>query len=153
LLFSSFYDDQKTIISIEKFERMIREKADSASWDIVLTNGDYEKYVRNLNKKVQLEIAYPFHIEDEEQDLQARYSWAALTGEEQDEGLFIGGQPATSLLGAHIASAALFALLNGVERKIDIDVNTIMISALEAAFVNYKERNVVPSPNGNRHHA
>lgn len=148
---SSIYDEKKASISLATFKQ--DKTTSQSSWDIIISDYDYAQYVHDLSTDVRVFIDYPFEYLNEEKELQARYSWASLTGEPTEDPLFIGGSPAISLIGAHVASASLSSFINGERKPIKININNIMISALEGAYGRYIERHELRKRVGNRHHS
>ncbi|MFA8439179.1 CoA transferase [Pueribacillus sp. YX66] len=151
LSFCSFYDELKTMISLKAFKKEINKYVSKS--DIVIADCYFAHYVSDLYTGAGVFIEYPFDYLNEEKELQARYSWAYLTGESMGDSLFIGGSPAISLIGAHIASASLSGFINNERKPIIININNIMISALEGAYGHYIESHKLRQRVGNRHHS
>ena len=137
------------------------------SWDIIL----WDSHSRStLNQRILtflsnskfscigVRIVFPEGIDsEEEQALQAMGGWMDLTGEPSQSPLVIGGYPASYLVGAHTATAGLFALLEkkwtGQGRLVQVQALTIAVSALEGAYSEYIATGKSRGSSGNRHHS
>lgn len=74
-------------------------------------------------------------IRSNELTLQAVAGWVDITGCPRQERLAVGGYPASSLWGAHVAFIALASLFEkevDEQREIEVDCFTILLSAIEA---------------------
>ena len=84
------------------------------SWDLVIWDSHCGReldqtilsyFKRKKVNKIGVRIQFPEGINlEEEEDLQAFGGWMELTGDPRKAPLKIGGNPATCLLGAHVAT-------------------------------------------------
>ncbi len=163
-----FRDGNKSLLSFSSISEkdiaicsLLYEK----KWDLIIEDSHScgqqlsPKAIRILNKRddlIRLIIQFPKEVDvGEEQSLQAIGGWRISTGDPKREPLPIAGYPATYLIGAHTATAGIFALLERSwtkkGRKVYIDALTIMVSALEGAYSQLKANQVVHHRVGNRH--
>lgn len=168
--FSSYRDADKYVLHVmnqREAEEMLERLLLYESWDIIIWDSHSS---RTLNQRVitflsnrkfsciGVRIDFPEGIEsDEEYALQAMGGWMDLTGEPSQPPLAIGGYPASYLVGAHTATAGLFALLEkkwtGRGRFVQVQALTVAVSALEGAFSEYIATGKSRGRSGNRHHS
>ncbi|WP_158232287.1 MULTISPECIES: CoA transferase [unclassified Sporosarcina] len=163
-----FRDDNKYLLyysNPSKKDAAIRSLLSEQKWDLIIKDSHScgqqlsSQAIQILNQKedlVCITIQFPEEVDvDEEQSLQAIAGWRTSTGDPEKEPLTIGGYPAAYLVGAHAATAGLFALLerNWTDkgREVYIDALIIAVSALEGAYSKFKAAQIVHHRVGNRH--
>lgn len=164
---STYHDQEKHFIVIGKLESYI-DKLEGLlirDWDIVIWDNhiiEYDSYLMTHTEQLDNTIKVRLDLPEgtglgEEQTLQAIGGWMELTGSPHKSPLSIGGRPATSIVGAHVATAGMLAL---VERKwnkqkelLTVCALTVIVSGLEGAYSDYLETGIARFRPGNRHHS
>lgn len=163
---SAFRDTKKQIIQTTGtlLPNKIQEVLEWGHWNIVLFDShmsdDLEKLLKPMiqhlpGKCFSVQIKFPLEVDcNEEAAMQAIGGWCQATGDPEREPLSIAGYPAAYLIGAHAATAGMFALLERKQQKreVIVDALTVVASALEGSVSNYMETGEVRNRAGNRHH-
>ncbi|MFS0574293.1 CoA transferase [Sporosarcina sp. 179-K 3D1 HS] len=161
---STFKDSRKRMIRTtdNQLPETIAEQLAVGHWDIVLWDSHMalhlESQLASLLEKISgsclsVRIHFPSTVDvKEEHALQEWGGWTSLTGDPHRSPLYIGGFPATSLVGAHTAAATMFAWLEQKKGFVQVDALTVVVSALEGVYTNYLETGEVRERVGNRHH-
>ena len=155
---SSKYLTYSELPSEPELLKLLKESWDLVIWDSHL-GSEIDRILlsyfdRKNGNKIGVRIQFPEGVTlEEEEDLQAFGGWMELTGDPQKEPLKIGGNPATCLLGAHVATGGILALVenNTIGRVIEVSVPTILASALEGAYSRYVNTGVTRTRTGNGH--
>lgn len=163
-----FRDDNKSLLyfsNSSERDTAIHSLLSKRKWDLIIADSHScgqqlsSQAIQVLNQRDDLvctTIQFPEEVDvDEEQSLQSIAGWRTSTGNPKKAPLTIGGYPAAYLVGAHTATAGLFALLERSwtekGRRVHIDALTIAVSALEGAYSQCKAARLVDQRVGNRH--
>jgi len=167
---SLFRDDEKNIVCYLTDAEFIQgvSKCLLSKWDFIIWDSHCNQTCKNLlHHFFELEpssetcigvfIDFPSSIDrEEEYTLQAMGGWMELTGHPELEPLQVGGYCSSHLVGAHAATGGLLATLTLQKNKkhiVQINVLTVVVSALEGAYSTYLATGEERRRVGNRHHA
>ncbi|WP_042348698.1 CoA transferase [Bacillus massiliigorillae] len=137
-------------------------------WDIIIwdrhCNNELTNHLKSFLQKnnshctcIGIYMDFPIGISlDEEDSLQAVSGWMELTGSPDRTPLQVGGSSATSIIGAHAATAGLLALVTMEHQQnqiVQINALSICVSTLEGAYSTYLDTGQLRGRIGNRHHS
>lgn len=148
--FDRYCDEGKTVLPT--FEQVVHRK-----WDIILYDDSVIPHIQQQLTgcdAVLVKMHCDRCIPPNELELQAVAGWIDVTGCPQQDGLPIGGYPASFLCGAHVAFIALAGLFEketGVQASIKVDCKPILVSALEGGAAKFTATGEVLTRVGNRH--
>lgn len=125
-------------------------------FQLILTDSAMDLHTRTFVQRAKphvltchLEIGNA--LDSTEEVLQAVNGWSALTGDQEEAALVIGGSPASVVIGAHIAFIATAALYNDITERVTVYAEEVLASALEGAATQYIAQRAERRRYGNRH--